>query len=577
MSLFSVMNVANRALHASQIGMDVTAQNMSNADVAGYSRKRVNLSAAYQRHTTFGQFGFGVDVLSVSRIRNAHIDAQIRRQSHELGMHREIDHVLESMENILREPSDTGILEYMNRFFNSWESLKNNPADPAARNVLRTNANMLCNIFHNVSAELDNLKATRNMEIVSVVNKINNIATEIFSLNGEISLVTLQGQHPNDSLDRRDQLMRELSELSDFEVQFAHDQQVTITINGNILVSPMSINRLEIFEDATTRTDPTANYNQFGVRMERGKNLINPHGGQLKGLMIARDETIPALQAQLDELARGLVQAVNAQHRLGFNLNGFSGFDFFDPTGMTAKTINLSASIQTNVSNIAAAGGTGSPIRATQNRIFSIDAFNPPTPIQLTRDGAPLVANENEAKQIFAGSVSVNAVSSGGGRTPLVENVHFRIDYSTGTITMIDDPANPNPYNDNISTFEIDFSYTSEGGFPGVGNNENAIAISELRRALTMNPSHTTGRPTATFDQFYGATIAELGLNRKEAMANINTREFLIGQFDAHQDSIAGVSLDEEMANLIKYQYTYQAAARIFSTAQSMLDILMSI
>jgi len=85
------------------------------------------------------------------------------------------------------------------------------------------------------------------------------------------------------------------------------------------------------------------------------------------------------------------------------------------------------------------------------------------------------------------------------------------------------------------------------------------------------------GEPTATFTQFYGSMTAELGLNRKEAMANISTREYLIEQYDTHQDSIAGVSLDEEMANLIKYQYTYQAAARIFTTAQSMLDILMNI
>ena len=660
MSLFSVMNVANRALHASQIGMEVTGQNMSNADVAGYSRKRINLAAAYQRHTTFGQFGFGVDVLSISRIRNEHIDAQIRRQSHQLGMHRAVNHVLESMENILREPSDTGILEYMNRFFDSWESLINNPADLATRNVLRANANMLCNVFHNAASELENLRATRNMEMVSVVSTINNIATEIFNLNGEISLVQLQGQFANDSLDRRDQLMRELSELIDFEVIFANDGQVTITTGGNIIVSPTSVNRLEIFEDSTTRTHPDADHNQFGVRMEKGKNLIMPRAGALRGLMDSRDVVIPAMEAKLDELARGLVQAINEQHRQGFNLLGFTGFDFFDPTGLTARTINLSASINTNVQNIAAAGGAGNPIRVTMNNAkqndlyqrpismppatfdnnqlqllnengipmrnvgqvriissggieldinshytvdsatglvtmretladgitpnpffgnsaeeFNITFLSSPT-FQLTRDGS---VGGDPARNITAGSVRITAWSNSSpeaGRQELHENVHFRVNYALGTIEMLPPYEYYDSLDDENFSFTIDFSFTQSGGFTGVGDNRNAVAIAELRRAMTMG-SNVLGQPTATFDQFYGNAIADLGLNRREAIANVNTREHLIAQFDAHQDAIAGVSLDEEMANLIKYQYTYQAAARIFSTAQAMLDILMNL
>ena len=579
MSLFSTLNVANKALYASQIGMDVTAQNISNAGVAGYSRKRVDLTAAYQRHTTFGQFGFGVDVVSISRIRSEYIDSQIRRQSHELGKHQAINFVLESMENIFREPSDTGILEYMNKFFNSWENLANNPADLAARNALRTNAAMLADVFRNVTTELDSLKATRNQEMISIVNKVNNIAMEIFSLNGEISLVQLQGQSANDSKDRRDQLMRELSELIDFEVQFAHDGQVTISVSGNILVSPASMNRLEIYEDMSTRmNNPTGNFNQFGVRMEKGKNQIIPRGGQLSGLMIARDQTIPAFEAQLDELARMLVTTVNNQHRLGYNLLGFTGFDFFDPTGLTARDIRVSAAVQHDVNNIAAArGGTLQNIRPS-NVFIELDndvffALNPITggyerkTVQLLRsypppaDGSP----GDPARNIASGSVILRVA---GTNTTLVEGLHFVVNYNFGTIQMIDDTyANED--------FEINFQF-STGGFPGVGNNENADAIAKLRTQLTMREG-VWGAPTATFDQFYGSMIAELGLSRREAMANIDTREYLIGQYDTQQDSIAGVSLDEEMSNLIRYQYTYQAAARIFSTAQTMLDILMNL
>ena len=85
------------------------------------------------------------------------------------------------------------------------------------------------------------------------------------------------------------------------------------------------------------------------------------------------------------------------------------------------------------------------------------------------------------------------------------------------------------------------------------------------------------GNDTATFDQYYGAMIGQLGLERNEADSNLETREFLVNQYEAHQDSIAGVSLDEEMAELIKFQHTYQAAARVISTANQMLDVLMNL
>ena len=114
------------------------------------------------------------------------------------------------------------------------------------------------------------------------------------------------------------------------------------------------------------------------------------------------------------------------------------------------------------------------------------------------------------------------------------------------------------------------------GGFPGPGDNSNVLAIAALRHGLTMTPN-AIGSDTATFDQFYSSFIGELGLEKNEAQSNLETRTFLVNEYENHQDSIAGVSIDEEMANLIKYQHTYQAAARIITTANQMLDVLMNI
>ena len=90
-----------------------------------------------------------------------------------------------------------------------------------------------------------------------------------------------------------------------------------------------------------------------------------------------------------------------------------------------------------------------------------------------------------------------------------------------------------------------------------------------------MNPD-VLGDGSSTFAEYYGAMIGELGLNRNEASSNLETRTFLVDQYEAQQDSISGVSLDEEMANLIKYQHTYQAAARLITTTNTMLDVLLN-
>jgi len=122
----------------------------------------------------------------------------------------------------------------------------------------------------------------------------------------------------------------------------------------------------------------------------------------------------------------------------------------------------------------------------------------------------------------------------------------------------------------------IGFRYQTSN-FPGVSNNENSVAISELRNMNVLGNTNMFGKPTSNFGEYYGAAIAELGSDRKESISNVRTRSYLIEQYDTHQDSVAGVSLDEEMANLVRYNYTYQGAARIFTTVQSMLDTLMNL
>jgi flagellar hook-associated protein 1 len=560
MSLFSVLGTGTRGLTASQLAMDVTSQNISNANVKGYSRKRLNQAADYREDGTFGQIGMGVDVINIERMHSAFIDDQIRRQNMEMGVFKEYNNTLSDIEKSFNEPSDNGLLTTINQFFDSWQNLANNPSDLASRTMVKTNAEMLTNQFHAMSTELQNLRLTRNDEITQRVSKVNELVEKIYNLNAEIGQVEITPkQKANDSHDQRDELVKELSTLIDISTTENERGQVTITTGGNILVSPIDFQKIETYTTSYRLPDGTQ-YPQVNIRFAESKREYTPQKGEIRGLIDSRDIIIPGYQSKVDELARTIVSKVNELHKQGYSLTGVGGLPFFDENVTGASDIKLSASITADVRNIAAASGGAAQPAAANTLAAGTHNFGV-APIQLFRD--PAAVPPVPAKNIAEGTVSVVA-----GTTLLQENVDYHIDYATGTIQMLHagfDAAN----------LSVNFQYRTDG-FNGPGDNANALAIAALRTNLTMSPD-ALGNPTASFTDYYGAVTGQVGLDKSTAQSNLDTRNYLIQQYEADQDSVSGVSLDEEMSNMIKFQHSYQAAAHVISVADKMLDTLLNI
>lgn len=558
MSLFSVLSIGNRGLAASQLAMDVAGQNISNADVEGYSRKRLNLSADYRKDGQFGQMGMGVDVINIERMRSAFIDSQIRLQNEDVGYYDQIAESLNTVENVMLEPSDTGLQKYIDQFFDSWQNLCNNPSDLSARTVVRTNSEILTDVFHNISGELQNLRLTRNSEIDGCVEEVNEITKEIYNLNLEIGSVEIGNQNANDSRDRRDLILKKLSGLIDIGITENDLGQITVTSSGNILVSPVNFQKLETTTSSYRMPDGTS-FNEVGIRFSGSHNEYHPQNGKMKALIDVRDTIVPQYQEKLDTLAKQIVSDVNSLHSTGYNLHGYSGNDFFDPDITGASDISLSASIISNVQNIAAASG-GQSLTANTNAL-AVGSHNfGGTAVQLFRD--PASATPTAAKNIISGSVVVTTPS-----VTLKEGIDYHIDYVNGTIQMLH-----NGYD--AQNLNVNFEYRT-GGYSGPGDNSNAIKIAALRDNLTMDPD-VIGNNTSTYTEFYSSLISTIGQTKNEANSTLETRTFLVEQYESQQDSISGVSLDEEMADIIRFQHTYQAAARLISTANTMLDALLN-
>jgi flagellar hook-associated protein 1 len=546
MGLFSLLSVGTRGLQAAQLGMDISGQNISNADVEGYSRKRLNMSADYRPDGTFGQMGFGVNVINIDRMRNTFIDQQIRQQTQQVGLYTEIDDAFQTIESIFTEPTDTGLNEYMNQFFDSWQNLANNPADPSARTMVQTNGQILTGVFHNLATQLSDYKQSRNTEITARVDKVNELSKEIFNLNKEIASVEIGDQNANDSRDKRDKLLKDLSQIIDIDTTENDLGQITVTTGGSIIVSPAYQQNIETTTSSYTAADGTT-VTDIGTRFADSKLKYVAQSGELRGLLNARDVVLPEYQEKLDKLANALVAKINEVHVKGYSLNGVSGIEFFDPTSTGASDIELSASVLSNVQNIAAAVGGEILVAPTQN-------------ITLTYGIAPPAGNLGNS------NVNLNSVIVQAGNATLVENTDYQIDYRSGTIQLLHAGYNGTP-------LVVNYRYTS-GNSQGVGSNANAIAIAQLREQLTME-NDNLNNPTASFSEFYSSFIGKLGLDRNEATSNLDSRNHLVEQYTAQQDSVAGVSLDDEMAEIIKFQHVYQASARLISTTSEMLDILL--
>ena len=548
MGLFSVLSLGTNGMQTAQTGLDLAGQNIANADVEGYSRKRMNMTAAYRYDGSFGQMGFGTDVINIQRMRNTYIDDQIRRQNQEVGYAEEIDNTFQRIENVLTEPSDTGVQYFLDSFFDSWQNLANNPADLSARTMVKASAQTLTDVFHNISGELRDLRQTRNDEISDRVNKVNGILQQIYNFNGEIAAVEISEQNANDSRDRRDQALKELAKLIDIDTSENALGQVTISTSGNIVVSPAYVQNLEVTTSSFTRADGT-NGTDIGLRFSDSKRLYTPTNGQIKGLLDSRDNVIPEIEAKLNAMAVTLVEKINEVHTRGFNLNGFSGNYFFEQGVTGASDITLLAEIESNVHNIAAATGGSSVVGVPQNLVMFFG--NAPTQILAG------------VRNVMSGSVVVNS-----GVNTLTEGVDYSVNYAMGTIQMLNAGYDGN-------NLAVQFSYNS-GDFKGQGDNSNAVAIGQIRQNMTMNLD-ALGNPTNTFTEYYSSFIGKVGLDRNSAASTLKTRNFLIEQYQTQQDSISAVSLDEEMTDIIKFQHSFQAAARIITTTEKMLEILMSI
>ena len=241
---FSGLEIGRRALNYFRQAIETSGHNISNTDVEGYSRQRVEASptnpyTAPGINSPFGpgQIGTGVGIDAIVRIRDAFLDAQFRQESTKEGFWEAASTSLEYIEMFFSEPSENGISGALTNLNTALNELQKNPDSAATREAFIRELDNFCVTVSHTYKNLDEYRESLNEEIELKVQEANDLLDKIAALNGQIKTIKALGDNPNDLMDQRDKYIDDLSKLVDINVSQTDDfGSVSISLAGRILV-----------------------------------------------------------------------------------------------------------------------------------------------------------------------------------------------------------------------------------------------------------------------------------------------------------------------------------------------------
>ncbi|ALM54251.1 flagellar hook-associated protein FlgK [Halomonas huangheensis] len=547
MSMFSI---GLSGLNAAQNALSTTSSNISNVYTPGYNRQ-IAVVGQGSAETS------GVQVDDIQRQFNRYVADQLNAATSSTSALEAYQIQINQIDSLLAD-QDAGLAPLMQNFFSSLEDLAGSPSDPAARQGVIGASDTLSAQFRAFDGYLQDMQEGINGQIHDEVTQINNTAEQLASLNREISLARAKsGEAPNALLDQRDQLVSELSQRLDVELTVQDGKSYQLSLpGGQPLVSGTQSYRLEAVSSPSDPQRMVVGYSDPGG----GLRVLNEDaiaGGSLGGLMQFRSETLDRTQNQIGQLAVSLAVSFNEQHAQGTNLDGEPGGTFFEIGNPQVLTndgnqggATLSAAFDTD--NIA-------DLKATDYTIKVTDADSTPPTLEISRmdSGAVLDASDVSFDEA-SGELSFGGMTLTFSDTAALEN---------------GDRFEVQPVRRGAGSFDSAISDTDEiaaGLGNGSGDNENALAMQKLQDQLLVGGN-------ATFNQSYASLVSDVGNRTNIVKVNLAAQQGLSDQLSAVQQSESGVNLDEEAANLIRYQQYYQANAKVIDTATSVVDTILGL
>lgn len=643
-----LFSIGTSGLLAFQRALSTVSHNIANANTEGYSRQSADLVSRPPQANGDGFIGTGVEVSTVRRSYDAFVERSLRASTSATAEFEAFHALASQLDNVVAN-ADTGVNASLQRFFNAVQDVADTPASPSTRQVLLSEAEQLATQFNELAGWMENVRGQVNNELQNGVNQINEYSRAVAELNEAIVVEQGRtGQPPNDLLDQRDTLIKQMSEWVSVTTLEQDDGAVNVLVgSGKALVTANKATPLTVIPQVgDPRQLDIAVQGTGGVQVPVTSQMS---GGRIGGVLNFRDQMLDQASNSLGLTAIGLGTFVNEQHRRGMDLDGVLGLDVFSVAQPQVLTVagnpanvavafddvtqlsnadyklrfntgawELSNSLTGQSITMTGSGTAADPFIAEG---MSIEVSGAPVNgdtylLRPTRNGAiemqMLLANGRQIAAAAPIRSIANVANTGTGEISAgivtdIDNPVFQtapgqlsppvvVRFRDGTTYDLFDPADlinpletiaydpatggelfPTPggldhgYRMRISGAPAaGDEFSTEYNTGGVGDNRNALLLAGLATDKLLYAG------SASVTDSYSKLVADVGTGTKQAEISSLAQQRILDQTMATRESISGVNLDEEAANLVRYQQAYQAAAQVIATAGTLFDTLLS-
>lgn len=614
---FAGIELGKRSIMAHTQQIQTAGHNISNADTEGYTRQRVQVKTfdpIYRpdltRAETPGQIGQGTTIESISRLRDELLDQRIVSQSNQESYWETREHYYTMIEQVYNEPDDISVRSNMDKFWQSWQELSVYPESKAARQAVVTRGETLAESISQRYKSLAGIGTLINGDIEAVSRQINDYARQIAAINGEIVRSKAMDDNPNDLMDRRDLLVEKLSSLANITTDTRDDDEFMVHIEGQVLVQGSVARQFELVAN-------TDNNGYDSVVWSDTRLLADVKSGKLGALLELRDVDVRNEIQSLDTMAMNFSDLVNDVHKAGIGANNVTGLDFFvqypfvtdvkgnydrdgdgavdssfifrftgtnalnpqDKVGLdgvmtlSGKNGNITVPYYANdtiEAVIARINDSEGEVKAYLDRnnhlvlkaTTAMAMDNPDFVIRHVEDSGLFLAGYSG---ILSGSGAENAFDFA--RADAVD--FLSASYSVAPVLNPSDyiAVNPAVKNDVNS---VAAAFPTPQGRAVLGDGRAAVEIAAIRNTDVMIGS------SRTFDDYFAESVTNAGLKGEQAENMLLSQNAIMNDLRDLRDSISGVNIDEELADIIKFQHGYNAAARYVTVIDEMLDTIIN-
>lgn len=617
-STFSGIELGKRSIMAHTDAISTAGHNISNANTEGYSRQRVQLKEFdplyrpdLERPERAGMIGQGIDVQSITRIRDEMLDQRITAQQNQESYWDTRSKYYTMIEQIYNEPDEVSIRSNMDKFWESWQELSINPESQAARQAVVTRGESLSDSIKSKWENLMGVGSLINSDIDSTVKQINSYANQIAAVNSEIVRSRGVGDNPNDLLDRRDLLVDKLSKLANITTDSRDPDEFMVHLDGKVLVQGGVARNF----DLVSLTDNNG-YEKLVWADTREDASVS--GGTLGALIELRDVDVRNEIQSLNTMTMNFSDLVNDVHRNAYGANNVTGLDFFTQHSFVE---NVNGNFDRNGDGVLDHSYifrfTGTTTLNPQEQIgfegvmtFSGPSGNVQVPYHPTDTVETVINRINDSNgEVKAYLDRNNNLVLKGTTAQNVENPDFvirhvedsgffltgysgilaasgadgaydfaradAVDSLAGAQFAVSPVLNPAGYIEVNGVIKNDVksvaaAFRDDSGNVNAGDGRAAVEIASIRNTKVMIGHERT------LDDYFADSVTNVGLKGEQAENNLKSHMAIMNDLRTMRDSISGVNIDEELSDIIKFQHGYNAAAKFVTIWDSLIDTVIN-